>query len=277
MQPLSAKTIVITGASRGIGREMALRFAREGANVVIAAKSAEPHPKLKGTIHDVAAEVIAAGGQALALQVDVRFADQVAAMVAAAVERFGGIDALVNNAGAISLTPVEKTPVKRYDLMQAVNARAVFVCSQAVLPHLKRAANPHILNLSPPLSLDKKWLKDYAAYTVSKYGMTLLAMGMAAEFAPYGIAVNCLWPKTAIATAAIEHEVGDREFLKFCRRPAIVADAAYEILRTTDGRLTGRTLIDETFLKERGWTDFEHYAVDRTHAAGLLPDFFLDD
>ncbi len=277
MAPLSEKTILITGASRGIGRALALRFARDGARIVVAAKSAEPHPKLKGTIFDVAREVESAGGQALPFQVDVRFESQVAEMMSAAAATFGGIDILINNAGAISLTPVEKTPVKRYDLMQGINARAVFVCSQAALPYLKSAANPHILNLSPPISLDRKWLKDFAPYTLSKYGMTLLTLAMSEEFAPYNIAVNALWPRTAIATAAIEFAIGSRDFFKHCRKPEIVADAAYEILTTTGRRLTGQALTDEGILRDRGCTDFDRYAYDPEFAGKLQPDFFLDN
>ena len=276
MPSLLKKTIIITGSSRGIGRAMALRFARDGANIIIAAKSAEPHPKLKGTIFDVAGEVEAVGGQALPLQVDVRSEDQIADMVQAAVNKFGGIDALVNNAGAISLTKVQDTPPKRYDLMQSVNARAVFMCSQAVLPYLKSSPHPHILSLSPPLNLDRKWFKDFAPYTVSKYGMTMLTMGMAQEFNEYNIAVNCLWPRTAIATAAIEFAIGNRDFFKHCRTTEILADAAHELLTTEDCRITGQTLLDEDFLAERGYTDFAKYAYDPEHASELMPDFFLD-
>ena len=276
MPSLLKKTIIITGSSRGIGRAMALRFARDGANIIIAAKSAEPHPKLKGTIFDVAGEVEAIGGQALPLQVDVRSEDQIADMVQAAVNKFGGIDALVNNAGAISLTKVQDTSSKRYDLMQSVNARAVFLCSQAVLPYLKSSPHPHILSLSPPLNLDRKWFKDFAPYTVSKYGMTMLTMGMAQEFNENNIAVNCLWPRTAIATAAIEFAIGNRDFFKHCRTTEILADAAHELLTTEDCRITGQTLLDEDFLAERGYTDFAKYAYDPEHTSELIPDFFLD-
>ena len=276
MSDLANKTIIITGASRGIGRAMALRFARDGANIVIAAKSDRPHPKLKGTIHTVAEEVEAAGGRALPFKLDVRREDQVTNMLQAAVDKFGGIDALVNNAGAISLTPVEKTPIKRYDLMQSVNTRAVFSCSQAALPSLKSSANPHILSLSPPLNLAIRWLKDHAPYTLSKYGMTMLSLGMAKEFEHYGIAVNCLWPQTAIATAAIEFVVGNRDLFKNCRKPEIMADAAYEILITENRQLSGQTLIDEQILRARGYTDLDRYAVDPNNADQLLPDFFLD-
>ncbi len=276
MGDLSNKTIIITGASRGIGRAMALRFAHDGANIVVAAKSDKPHPKLKGTIYTVAREVEAAGGEALPVKLDVRREDQVARMMQAAVDKFGGIDALVNNAGAISLTTVEKTSIKRYDLMQSVNSRAVFVCAHAALPFLKTSSNPHILSLSPPLNLNVKWLKNHAPYTLSKYGMTMLSLGMAAEFEPYGIAVNCLWPQTAIATAAIEFVVGNRDLFKNCRKPEIMADAAYEILITENCRLNGQTLIDEQILRAGGHKDLKRYAVDPVNADQLLPDFFLD-
>ncbi|MGC8491718.1 MAG: SDR family oxidoreductase [Syntrophobacteraceae bacterium] len=277
MADLRGKTIVITGASRGIGRSMALKFAGDGANLVIAAKSSEPHPKLQGTIHTVAEEVRAAGGEALAVQVDVRIEEQVQAMVEAAVQRFGGIDALVNNAGAISLTPVEKTPVKRYDLMQEVNSRAVFVCSQTALPYLRQASNPHILSMAPPLHLKSGGLRDHAPYTLSKYGMTLLSLGMAEEFRKYRIAVNCLWPKTIIATAAIEFAVGDRNTLKVCRKPEIVAEAAYRILTAPSESLTGQILLDEDLLRQSGITDFDRYAYDPDFTGRLHPDLFLDE
>ena len=276
MTDLSNKTIIITGASRGIGRAMAVRFAADGANIVIAAKSDRPHPKLKGTIHTVAEEVTAAGGKALPFKLDVRQEDQVTKMMQAAADEFGGIDALINNAGAISLTSVEQTAVKRYDLMQGINSRAVFICAQAALPFLKASSNPHILSLSPPLNLDIKWLKNHAPYTLSKYGMTMLSLGMAAEFEPLGIAVNCLWPRTAIATAAIEFAVGNRDLFQNCRTPEIMADAAYEILITQNRELCGQVLIDEQLLQARGYADLERYAVNPANADNLLPDFFLD-
>lgn len=275
MADLKGKTIVITGASRGIGRAMALRFARSGANIVVAAKTAQPHPKLKGTIYDAVEEIEKAGGQGLPFQLDVRDSDQVEAMVQAAADRFGGIDVLINNAGAISLSGVENTSVSRYDLMQDINARAVFICSRAMLPFLKKSSSPHILSLSPPINLDPKWFKDHAPYTLSKYGMTILSLGMAAEFAGYGIAVNCLWPRTIIATAAIEFAVGNQELLKNCRKPDIVADAAHGIITTENCSLTGQCLIDEYFLKDLGVTDFERYAVDPENPQGLIPDIFL--
>ncbi|MGA7145881.1 MAG: NAD(P)-dependent oxidoreductase [Desulfobacterales bacterium] len=276
MADLSERTIIITGASRGIGRCMALRFARDGANVVIAAKSAEPHPKLKGTIYTVAEEVEAAGGTALPFQVDVRFEGQVRAMVEATAQRFSRIDALVNNAGAISLTNVENTSIKHYDLMQSINARAVFLCSQATLPYLKESNNPHILSLAPPLNFSGVWLHDHAPYTLSKYGMTVLSLGMSEEFEKYGISVNCLWPKTIIATAAIEFAVGSRDTFKYCRKPEIMADAAHAILTTEDRTLTGQCLIDEELLRERGITDLDHYAYDLEHAENLQTDLFID-
>lgn len=277
MADLAGKTIVITGASRGIGRAMALRFARDGTNIVVAAKSVTPHPKLAGTLAQTAAAVEAAGGRALAVKTDVRYEDQVEAMVAAAVAAFGGIDALVNNAGAISLTGVENTPPKRYDLMQQVNARAVFVCSRAVLPHLKQSDNPHILSLCPPLSLAPRWLKDHAPYTLSKYGMTLLSLGMAEEFRKYGIAVNCLWPRTIIATAAIEFAVGDRSTLRYCRKPEIMADAAHAVLISRAGELSGQCLIDESFLRDCGLRDFSVYANDPDFADQPRLDLFIAD
>lgn len=272
----SPTTVFITGASRGIGRAIALRLAREGANIVIASKSAEPHPKLPGTIHEVAAEVEATGGHALAVTLDVRDENAVEAAIAAAVGRFGGLDAVVNNAGALGLTNVEHTPPKRYDLMQSVNARAVFLCARAALPHLKRSANAHVLSLCPPLNFQGNWLRDHAPYTLSKFGMTLLSLGMAAEFAPAGIAVNCLWPRTLIATAAVEFGIpGGRALFARSRRPEIMADAAAEILRTPARELTGQCLLDEDFLRTRGVSDFTPYACDPAQAGNLLPDLFL--
>jgi len=275
MADLKGKTIIITGASRGIGRAMAVKFARDGANLVVAAKTAAPHPKLPGTIYDAAEEIEAAGGRALPYQVDIRFEDQVDAMVRAALDRFDGIDVLVNNAGAISLTNVENTATSRYDLMQAINARGVFVCSRAVLPFLKKSASPHILTLSPPLNLDLKWFKDHAPYTLSKYGMTMLSLGMADEFNKFGIAVNCLWPRTIIATAAIEFAVGSRDLFKNCRKPDIMADAAHAVITTEKCALTGQCLIDEEVLRERGVSDMGRYSVDPAHQDSLIPDLYL--
>ena len=272
---LSGKTLFITGASRGIGREIALKAAADGASIVIAAKSAEPHPKLAGTIHSVATEVEAAGGKALALQLDVRDEQAVVAAMARAAEHFGGIDALVNNAGAIKLVGVEKLEAKRFDLMYQINTRAVMVCSQAALPYLKQSAGGHILNLSPPLNLDAKWFAQHGPYTVTKYGMSMLTLGMSEEFKKYGISVNSLWPKTMIATAAIEFELGSRDAFKRARTPAIMADAAHAILSSEGRSLTGRLLIDEDILREQGVSDFEQYRFDPA-GGSLVPDLFVD-
>ncbi len=273
MTDLKNKTIVITGASRGIGRAMALRCAADGANVVIAAKTAEPHPKLPGTIYTVAEEVENAGGRPLPVILDVRFEESVEKMIQETVDKFGGIDAMVNNAGAISLTPTEATPMKRYDLMQGVNVRAVFLCSQKAIPHLKKSENPHILNLSPPLSLDPKWLQNHVAYTLSKYGMSLCTIGMAAEFKKEGIAVNSLWPRTTIWTAALAMLLGE-DGKKGAREPEIMADAAYEILKTPSRELTGQTLIDEDFLRTRDYADFDKYAC--VPGEELMTDFYVE-
>lgn len=272
---LSAKTLFITGASRGIGREIALKAAADGANIVIAAKSAEPHPKLEGTIFSVAAEVEAAGGKALALQLDVRDEQAVATAMAQAAEHFGGIDALVNNAGAIKLVGVEKLEPKRFDLMYQINTRAVMVCSQAALPYLKKSTSGHILNLSPPLNLDAKWFAQHGPYTVTKYGMSMLTLGMSEEFKKYGISVNSLWPKTMIATAAIEFELGSRDAFKRARLPAIMADAAHAILSSEGRSISGRLLIDEDILREQGVSDFEQYRFDPA-GGSLVSDLFVD-
>lgn len=280
---LSGKTLFITGASRGIGREIALKAAADGANIIIAAKSAEPHPKLQGTIFSVAAEVEAAGGKALAIQLDVRDEQAVAAAMAKAAEHFGGIDALINNAGAIKLVGVEKLEPKRFDLMYQINTRAVMVCSQAALPYLKnsnsaagkKSSGGHILNLSPPLNLDTKWFAQHGPYTVTKYGISMLTLGMSEEFKKYGISVNSLWPKTMIATAAIEFELGSRDAFKRARTPAIMADAAHTILASQGRSITGRLLIDEDILRERGVSDFEQYRFDPA-GGSLIPDLFVD-
>lgn len=272
MNNLHGKTVFITGSSRGIGREIALRCARDGANVVITGKTAEPHAKLPGTIHSVAREVVAAGGQALALQLDVRDERAIAAAVAQAAAHFGGIDVLVNNASAIYLTPTLQTPSRRLDLMWEVNMRATLLMSQACVPHLKKSANPHILTLSPPLNMEDKWFAPHLAYTISKYGMSMCMLGMAREFAADRIACNSLWPRTAIATAAIEFNFPP-EILRASRRPAIVADAAYAILRRDSASCTGHFFIDEEVLRAEGATDFDGYAVEP--GVELYPDLFL--
>jgi citronellol/citronellal dehydrogenase len=270
---LRGKTLFISGASRGIGKAIALRAARDGANIAIAAKSAEPHPRLPGTIHSAAQEVEAAGGRALALQVDVRDEAQVQAAVERTAERFGGLDILVNNASAIYLAGTLETPMKRFDLMFGVNVRGTFACSQAAIPHLRRAANPHILNLSPPLNLDPRWFRDHLAYTMSKYGMSMCVLGMSEELRPDGIAVNALWPRTVIATAALAM-LGGVAPPENCRRPEIVADAAHAILRRPSRGTSGNFFLDEDVLREEGVTDFSGYAVQQ--GAPLITDLFLD-
>lgn len=273
-ETLKGKTLFITGGSRGIGREIALRAARDGANVVIAAKTSEPHPKLPGTIHSTVAEIEAAGGRGLALMLDVRDADAVEAAVAQAADHFGGIDAVINNAGAIGLTPLAETGVKRFDLMMQINARAVFVTAKAALPFLKQSANPHILSLSPPLNFADHWLKPYIPYTVTKYAMTILSLGLAEELRADGVAVNTLWPKTTIATAAVEHEV-DASLLARSRKPSIMADAAHAILTAPADTFTGQTTIDEDVLRQHGVTDFSAYSVD-PQVEDLALDLYVD-
>jgi citronellol/citronellal dehydrogenase len=270
---LKGKTVVITGGSRGIGRAIALKCAKDGANIVLASKTVEPHPKLPGTIHTVAKEVEEAGGNPLPLQVDIRFDEQVEAMVATTVETFGGIDVMINNAGAINLTDVASTPMKRYDLMQQVNVRGAYLCAAACLPHLRKSEQGHILNLSPPVSLDPKWLKGHVAYTLSKYGMSISALGMAEEFKEMGIAVNALWPRTIISTAAVNWLMGE-DGMKNSRTPEIMADAVYEIITTEDLAVTGQLLLDEDFLRTRGVQDFSAYL---SHPEGQpLPDLYVE-
>jgi citronellol/citronellal dehydrogenase len=272
MNDLRGKTIFITGSSRGIGREIALRCARDGAQLVITGKTVATHAKLPGTILTVADEVVQAGGRALAIQLDVRDEQAIQAAVVQTVERFGGIDVLVNNASAISLSGTLGTPAKRLDLMWDVNMRATFLVSQACIPYLKQADNPHILTLAPPLNLDAKWFAPHLAYTISKYGMSLCTLGMAREFAADGIAVNCLWPHTTIATAAIEFNFPEA-VLRASRKPAIMADAAYAIL-TRDSRAgSGQFLIDEDVLRAAGVSNFEQYAV--SPGTPLFSDLFL--
>ncbi len=273
MSDLKGKTLFISGGSRGIGLAIALRAARDGANVVIAAKTVEPHPKLPGTIYTAVEEIEAAGGKALPVQTDIREEEQVLAAVEQAVERFGGIDILVNNASAISLTGTLATPMKRFDLMMGVNTRGTYLCSRACLPHLQRAANPHILTLSPPLNLNPRWFKDHVAYTIAKYGMSMCVLGMAEEFRADGVAVNALWPRTTIATAALQIIPGASPELG--RKPEIMADAAHRVLTRDARSLTGRFLIDEDVLREAGVSDFSAYAVKP--GAALRLDLFLDE
>ena len=272
MSSLEGKTLLITGASRGIGLAIALRAARDGANVAIAAKSAVPNPKLPGTIHSAAEAVDAAGGRGLALRCDIRDEAQVQAAVAKTVETFGGLDILVNNASAIWLRGTLDTPIKRFDLMQQVNARGTFLCAQACLPHLLQAQNPHILTLAPPPSLDPKWWAPHTGYTLAKMGMSFVTLGLAAEFADRGIAINALWPRTLIATDALNMIPGVSP--DNGRRPEIVADAAHAVLVRPAAGFTGRFLVDDEVLAEAGITDLSRYAVDP--AGPLLPDLFLD-
>lgn len=273
---LAGRTLFITGATRGIGKAIGLRAAKDGANVVIAAKSAKPHPKLPGTIYTAAEEIEATGGKCLPCVVDVREEQQVQDAVDAAVKQFGGIDIVVNNASAISLTDTLATDMKRYDLMQSINARGTFLVSKLCLPHLKKSPNPHILNLSPPLNMSKHWFRPHVAYTIAKYGMSMCALGMAEEFAPDGIAVNTLWPKTVIFTAAIEMLTGSGS-ARFARKPDIVSDAAYFILTKPSRSCTGNFFVDEEVVKAEGITDLTHYACDPSNAHGLMPDPFLDE
>jgi citronellol/citronellal dehydrogenase len=273
MPDLKGKTLFISGGSRGIGLAIALRAAEDGANVVIAAKTTEPHPKLPGTIYTAAQAIEAAGGKALPVQTDIRDEDQVLQAVEAAVERFGGIDILVNNASAISLTGTLETPMKRFDLMMGINVRGTYLCSRACLPHLRRAANPHVLTLSPPLNLNPRWFGPHVAYTIAKYGMSMCVLGMAEEFKGDGIAVNALWPRTTIATAALQIIPGAQP--ESGRKPEIMADAAHRVLTTDSRARTGRFLIDEDVLREAGITDFTGYAVNPGEA--LRVDLFLDE
>lgn len=272
---LRGKTLFITGASRGIGLAIGLRAARDGANVVIAAKTAEPHKKLPGTIHTAAEEIEKAGGQALPIVVDVREPESVNAAVEAAVARFGGIDICVNNASAIQLTGTLQTDIRRYDLMHQVNARGTFVVSRACIPHLKQASNPHVLMLSPPLDMSPQWFGNHVAYTMAKYGMSMCVLGMAREFKDEGIAFNALWPRTGIATAAIEFALTGEEGLRHCRTVDIMADAAYAIFTRPSRECTGNFFIDDVLLYEAGERDFDKYRVDPTK--NLMPDFFVPE
>jgi len=274
---LQGRTLFITGASRGIGLAIALRAARDGANVVLVAKTSDPNPKLPGTVHEAAEQVRAAGGQALAVPTDIRDDAAIAAAVAAAVERFGGIDILVNNASAISLTPTAATTMKRFDLMFGVNVRGTYACTQACLPALTASAragrNPHVLNMSPPLAMREHWFKGHVAYTMAKYGMSECTLGHAGEFRPLGIAVNSLWPRTAIATAALQMIPGVD--VKLCRKPEILADAAWFILTSDARATTGNFFIDDELLAANGVTDLDPYAVV-PGTKQFIPDFFID-
>lgn len=270
---LAGKVLFITGATRGIGAAIALRAARDGARIAVVGKTSAPHPKLQGTVYSTCEDVERAGGEALACVADIRDEGAVEQAVAQTRERFGGIDILVNNASAISLTTTADTPMKRFDLMHAVNTRGTFLCSKACLPLLERSDNPHILTLSPPLELRPEWFAPHLAYTISKYGMSLCTLGLARELAARGIAVNSLWPRTTIATAAIENLLGGPAAVTRCRKPEIVADAAHEILTRDSRQFTGRFCLDEDVLREAGVTDFSAYAVDPS--VSPLPDLFV--
>lgn len=274
MTTLKGKTLFITGASRGIGLAIALRAARDGANVAVAAKTSDPNPKLEGTIHTAAAAIEQAGGRALPLMCDIRDEAQVAAAVAKTVETFGGIDICINNASAISLTSIEKTEPKRFDLMFGINTRGTFVTTQACLPHLKKSANPHVLMMSPPLDMKPQWFAGHVAYSIAKYGMSLCVLGLAEELKVDGVAVNALWPRTTIATAAIKNVLGGDKLMRMSRSPEILADAAHLIFMQPAKTFTGNFLIDDTFLhKVGGVMQFEDYRIDP--ALPLAPDFFV--
>ena len=273
MADLKGKTIFITGASRGIGKAIGLRAARDGANIVVAAKTDQPHPKLEGTVHTAVAELQQAGGKAIACLTDIRFEEQVQAAVGAAVQAFGGIDILINNASAIHLTGTIDTPMKRYDLMHGINTRGTFLTSKYCLPHLLKASNPHILNISPPLSMEARWFADHVAYTMAKFGMSMCVLGMAEEFKDGGVAVNALWPRTTIATAALKNLLGGEELIRHSRKPDIMGDAAHVILTRDSRECTGNFFIDDDVLRESGVTNFDDYSV--VPGAELRPDFFV--
>jgi len=272
---LAGKTIFISGGSRGIGLAIALRAARDGANIAVAAKTAEPHAKLEGTIYTAADEIERAGGKALPLMVDIRDEALVQDALAKTAARFGGIDIVVNNASAISLTPVTQTDMKRFDLMHQINARGTFVVSKLAIPYLAKAANPHILMMSPPLDMKEKWFAPHTAYSMAKFGMSMVVLGLAGELRPLGIAVNALWPRTLIATAAVQNLLGGAEMMQRGRKPEIVADAAHAVFAKPSREFTGNFLIDDNFLAGNGVTDFERYRVDP--AQPLAQDFFVPD
>jgi citronellol/citronellal dehydrogenase len=274
MADLNGKTLFISGASRGIGLAIAKRAASDGANVIIAAKTAEPHAKLPGTIYTAAAEVEAAGGQALPVICDIRDEEQVAAAVAAGVERFGGIDNCVNNASAIALRGTEQTSMRRFDLMHQVNSRGTFLVSKTCIPHLLKADNPHILMLSPPLNMEEKWFAGHVAYSMAKFGMSMCVLGMAGEFREQGIAVNALWPRTVIATAAVQNLLGGDRVTRASRKPEIMGDAAHVVLTRPSREFTGNFCIDDEVLESAGISHLSRYAVDPT--ADLMPDFFVE-
>ncbi len=275
MSSLHGKTVFITGASRGIGKAIGLRAARDGANIVVVAKTAEPHPKLDGTVHTAVAEMQAGGGQGLACVADIRFEEQVQAAVDKAVETFGGIDVLINNASAIDLSSTLDVSMKRYDLMHNINTRGTFLVSKLCLPHLVKASNPHILNISPPLDMSPIWFSRHVAYTMAKFGMSMCVLGMAEEFRQQGVAVNALWPRTTIATAAIKNLLGGEQAMRNSRKPEIMADAAHAILVRNSRECSGNFFVDDEVLRSIGITCLDEYSV--VPGAQLLPDFFVPD
>jgi citronellol/citronellal dehydrogenase len=274
MDSLSGRTILMSGGSRGIGLAIAVRAARDGARVALIAKTAEPHPRLPGTIYTAAEEIEAAGGEALPIVGDIRDAEAVEAAVAQTVERFGGIDIVVNNASAINLAPMRDLPVKRFDLMQQINSRGTFVVTRAALPHLRESSHPHVLTLSPPLSADPRWLAGHSAYTLSKMGMTMITLGLAADEAEAGIGANCLWPRTIIATAAVQNLLGGDEAMRRARTPEIVADAAHAVLVRDPRSCSGNAFIDDEVLAEAGITDLDRYSAAADTDLSL--DIFVD-
>lgn len=273
MRNLKDKILFITGASRGIGKAIAIKAAQDGAKIAVVAKTAEPHPKLEGTVYSAVEDINKVGGEGLPCIADIRFKDQVQTAVDATIREFGGIDILVNDASAIGLTSTLDTTMKKFDLMFSVNVRGTFLCSKLCIPYLKKSENPHILNLSPPLNLDPKWFTHHVAYTISKYGMSMCVLGMAEEFKKDRIAVNALWPRTAIATAAVRNLLGGEATIKHSRKPEIVADAAYLILTKSSEECTGNFFIDDEILMEHGITNLEKYSV--VPGSKLIPDFFL--
>ena len=276
MENLSGKTLFISGASRGIGLAIARRAARDGANIVIAAKTKEPHPRLPGTIYSAAEEIESSGGKALPLIVDVRFEDQVEAAIEATISKFGGLDILINNASAINLSDTDSLSMKNYDLMHSINTRGTFLCSKKAVPYLKKSENPHVINLSPPLNMETRWFQNHVGYTMAKFGMSMCVLGMHSEYKRFGIAFNALWPRTAIATAAVANHLGGEVMMSKSRTPEIMADAAYIIMKRDSKKFTGNFCIDDEILNSEGITDLVKYQVDQNlELSDLVPDFFI--
>ena len=276
MENLSGKTLFISGASRGIGLAIARRAARDGANIVIAAKTKEPHPRLPGTIYSAAEEIESSGGKALPLIVDVRFEDQVEAAIEATISKFGGLDILINNASAINLSDTDSLSMKNYDLMHSINTRGTFLCSKKAVPYLKKSENPHVINLSPPLNMETRWFQNHVGYTMAKFGMSMCVLGMHSEYKRFGIAFNALWPRTAIATAAVANHLGGEVMMAKSRTPEIMADAAYIIMNRDSKKFTGNFCIDDEILNSEGITDLVKYQVDQNlDISDLVPDFFI--